>query len=100
MPQLEKACTQQRPTTAKNQYIKSFKKKKKEGQVRAADPEEGCLSGDGGEAMVLHFPSEQESALTQAGGSLGRRKSGTERAILQRSHTSHPSQPVRVVQAK
>ena len=50
--------------------------------------------------MVLHFPSEQESALTQAGGSLGRRKSGTERAILQRSHTSHPSQPVRVVQAK
>ena len=66
LPQLEKACTQQRPTTAKNQYIKSFLKKK-EGQVRAADPEEGCFSGDGGEAMALHFPSEQESALTQAG---------------------------------
>lgn len=45
--------------------------------------------------MALHFPSEQESALSQAGVPRERRKSGTERAEVT-PHT--PANPVRAPQ--
>lgn len=45
-----------------------------EGQVRAADPEHGCLPGDGGETMALNFPSEPEPALIQVWELTGKEK--------------------------